>query len=357
MVLIVLSSHDERITRPSVLLKPTFKHSCQKDRRLFSFYSYPQTKQDYTQSIKESSNDEGFFHVPNTLPQQCAWWLSWSGKAGKFLCSWEFAGSEILKYLAHATQRHLKTHRPCEPSESTFEEWLDKQGSDSTFFRPSPDIIGFNNGDPSVAFEDVRFGLFDYAGIWYEHYGNKWDTPTQVEGSVDIKCIQGNKELVTVKVKVTHAIGWVVDIQTLFADCGFDCPENAGFQPLVGNLPQYVANGEAVGAFGDGEYIEVFTRPTGAPFVDSVDRNRNGWPKGYDIKFVAWSARYVSGKERGLLLCDWSFFADSQYRLIAKIKSFTGPGGTAEQKQICLFYDCVRGEEDCCITEDVFITE
>lgn len=152
--------------------------------------------------------------------------------------------------LAHASQKSVK--RP-------FSDFLDAQGSTSSFLLPVPDFFGWVTG-----LEDgtLRLLAMDYLGV-----ANKTivdlggsDLGTKVTGTVTERPLPDGRARVSVLLHVRDALIWLTD---------FDDTGDPSTDPLImGARPQDVADG-AIPALGSGslQFDFINTAP-GAPIPD-----------------------------------------------------------------------------------------
>lgn len=143
-------------------------------------------------------------------------------------------------------------------------EFLDAQGSDSTFFPPVPDYVGWAGAD------FVTFGLVDYAGLADSYIASEDPTlslNTQVTGQVRECALPDGSARVTVTLVTANALGFAQSIEDIIAN-DFDF---AGTDTIFGAKAVDVAVGEPP-AKGPAKFTTTFTiAEPGAPLPDFLD--------------------------------------------------------------------------------------
>jgi hypothetical protein len=145
-------------------------------------------------------------------------------------------------------------------------DFLDAQGSSSTFFPPVPDYVGWAGTD------FVTFGLVDYAGLADAYIASQDPTlslNTQVKGQVLECALPDGRARVTVTLVAANALGFAQSIAELIAN-DFDF---AGTETNFGAKAVDVAAG-ATPAKGPAKLTTTFTiGEPGAPLPDFLDVN------------------------------------------------------------------------------------
>lgn len=158
-------------------------------------------------------------------------------------------------------------------SKRPLDEFLDEQGSGSSFFSPVPDYVGWTDG----AF--TTFALVDYAGLADAYLGGALGT--KVRGHV-IECpLPSGQAKILVALITTRALGFAQSIQALI-DNGFDF---LGTPTIFGNKAQDVADG-ATPAVGPATLLASFTiskdadgnLPPMPDFLDVINNSANYKP-------------------------------------------------------------------------------
>jgi len=115
-------------------------------------------------------------------------------------------------------------------------DFLDEQGSSSTFFAPVPDYLGWVDGD------FVTFALVDYAGLaeaWIEATSD-YSLPTDIDGHVKEREIDTDTFEVKIKLRTANALSFAQSVADIVAN-GFDF---AGTDTIFGNKAADVADGD-----------------------------------------------------------------------------------------------------------------
>jgi hypothetical protein len=118
-------------------------------------------------------------------------------------------------------------------------DFLEAQGTSSSFFPPFPDYVGWINGDTLE--EAENFCLIDYAGVAGAYMLDEYfiDLGTEVRGQVFEKELPDGSAEIKVVLHTKNALGFMQDVQAL-VDSGFDF---AGTPTVFGNKALDVANG------------------------------------------------------------------------------------------------------------------
>ncbi len=144
----------------------------------------------------------------------------------------------------------------------SIDDFLDAQGTVSTFLPPVPDFYGwvhvFENGT-------VRLVAFDYLGVVDDIIRNVGgpDLGTEIDGSVTEIPLEDGRALVKVNIQIRNGLFWITD---------FDgASEHPAFSPLImGARPADVIAGKDA-ALADAHFRFVFKNSApGAPFPDLV---------------------------------------------------------------------------------------
>jgi len=145
-------------------------------------------------------------------------------------------------------------------------DFLDAQGSSSTFFPPVSDYVGWAGTD------FVTFGLVDYAGLADAYIASQDPTlslNTQVTGQVRECALSDGSAKVTVTLVTANALGFAQSIEDLIAN-DFDF---AGTETNFGAKAVDVVAG-ATPAMGPAKLTTTFTiAEPGGPLPDFLDVN------------------------------------------------------------------------------------
>jgi hypothetical protein len=90
-----------------------------------------------------------------------------------------------------------------------FSDFLSAQGTTSLFFPPVPDYIGWGNNNPQT-----HFALIDYLGLASATLAANGgpSIATEVSGTVSEHSLSDGRAEVTVVVRTTKALSWVVGL-------------------------------------------------------------------------------------------------------------------------------------------------
>jgi hypothetical protein len=139
-------------------------------------------------------------------------------------------------------------------------DFLDAQGSSSSFFAPVKDYVGWTDGNFTI------FALVDYAGLANEYIKEKTghSLGTRMRGSITQCALGGGRAQVTVVLYTTKALGFAQSIADIF-EYGFP---NA--PTIFGAKAQDVVNG-AKAAVGPVSLVTSFTIRSRGALPDFLD--------------------------------------------------------------------------------------
>ena len=145
------------------------------------------------------------------------------------------------------------------------QEFLDVQGSNSTFVPPVGDYVGWANGG------FILFALVDYAGVadaWIQSQTDE-SIGTEIEGEVKIKDLSDEMVRIRVELKTEDALAWGFKIAD--ADFENDPLPFLNTPLLFGKRAQDVVEMGAEPDTVDTRFKIVFVQKAGAPFPDLVE--------------------------------------------------------------------------------------
>jgi len=172
-------------------------------------------------------------------------------------------GAFVLPSVADAGPPDCRGHVTQRP----IADFLEAQGTNSTFFPPVPDYVGWTDGDFTT------FALIDYAGLANDYIDDETGTSlgTETLGLVkERECVGGEAEVVEAEVNVKlftkNALGFAQNIQDILKD-GF-----AAAPTIFGNKAVDVVAEDADAALGSATLDVTFRiAAPGAALPDLLD--------------------------------------------------------------------------------------